>query len=273
MSFVTGDATLESRRVMFIHERSAFVLVTIQAEGLLVGAKLMFLRRAVRIMTTGAFDDAFLQAVMRRLVEVRVNRIMAGETQVCLLAFEHCAHTGIVHFMLMLSTRVHVVAAGAADASAEMFAQLTMALFARALMAIEAGLRHFVRRFAFHRLDRAGGTASLYVFGGFTMTAFARLAILPGFCMRRALVRSDFVFMAFHAFFRVGLGALERGILGRHVLGCAPTDHRAFARRYVGRDRCAGRSGPRDGGRQTGPCVRNEGSFHTACSQDDCGTD
>ncbi len=198
---------------------------------------------------------------------------MAREAEFGLLALEHDAHAGSVHCAFVLTRGVHIVAIGATDTGAEMLAQLAVALFAGALVAVEAGLRHFVGGFTLHCRDRADFAACGQVLRGITVAIFTRHATLPGFGMRRHAVGSNFVLVTFHAFFRIGLGALEHCVLARHILGGVSTDHRAFARGGVRRDRGAGRPGPRDGGRQASPRVRNEGSFHTACSQDDCGTD
>ena len=78
MLFVTCRAAVDRAGVVFVDERSAFLLVTGDAERLRLGAKLMRLVTAMGIVAVRAVQHALGQAVVRRLVKVGTRRLMAA---------------------------------------------------------------------------------------------------------------------------------------------------------------------------------------------------
>ena len=85
-----------------------------------------------------------------------------------------------------------------------MLAQLRMALLARAVVAVQAGLRNVVRGEVFHRDDGAVGPACLDMLRRIAMTLLARKVCFPRMRVRGILIGGNFVFMALDAGLRIG---------------------------------------------------------------------
>lgn len=102
MLFVACGAAIDRARVVFVNERSAFILVTGDAECLGICSQLVLLVAAVRVMTIGARHDAFGQAMMRRLVKIGACRLVAVEAEFGWFCAEHRDVAFRVHRVLVV---------------------------------------------------------------------------------------------------------------------------------------------------------------------------
>lgn len=141
MWLMAAQASVDSFCVVLERERSALVLVTLDAECLGVGTKLMLLRASMRIVAVSAIDYAFLDAVVCRHRELRSNARMARGAEVFLRGAHHCALSVRSPLVLNLVTRVNVVAIQAGDASEHVLTLAHVTLFACLLVAAQAHVR------------------------------------------------------------------------------------------------------------------------------------
>jgi hypothetical protein len=123
----------------------------------------------------------------------------------------------------MFGAWMDLVAGGAGNACASVLAEAKMALLARTLVTLHAGLGDLVGREIGHADDRTLCAAGLKVFGHVTVALLAGLAAAPTLGMSGSAPAVDLVFVALGACFRAGerFRAYRRGRGGFGSMRCS----------------------------------------------------
>ena len=89
MRRVTGHAAFRLERRVLVGERSLLIRVTLNAGGVRAGCepRLLELETAVRVVAVAALHRTFEYLVMKRLVEVGLNFVMATDAELRLAGF------------------------------------------------------------------------------------------------------------------------------------------------------------------------------------------
>ena len=207
---VTCRTTVDRARIMFVHEGAALILMAGYAKRLRIGAQLMRLITAVRIVAACAIHDAFLHAMVRRLVEVGARRLMAGEAQLTLGAAQHSEFALRCHMVLVFRGGMDFVAGRASNTGARMLTQTYVALFAGTLVAFDTRFGEFVWGQRGHTGNRAFCSAGFEMLCDISMALLARFTFCPALRMSGTAPGRDFILMAFGARLRA-----RRGFDGR----------------------------------------------------------
>ena len=142
---MAGHTSIVAHRIMFIDERSAFILVAPYAECLRIGPQLMLFIGAMWVVAARAGHCTFFHLMMRGLVEIGLHVRVAGETQLHLRSTDHRALSDGVHLELLIAAWMDIVAGDARNTGAGMLAESCMALFTGLFVALETGFGELCR--------------------------------------------------------------------------------------------------------------------------------
>jgi hypothetical protein len=142
--------------------------VTLEANSILRGggAQLVSEKSAMGIVAVAALDQPFIDAMMKRPVELLLHLDMAGVAELRLLLF---------HEELAVFGVVGIVTVGATNVVLQMRGAPKVTVFLAVLMAIEASCANLARGSVFESENLGGIATSFHVGLAGTMAGFASL--------------------------------------------------------------------------------------------------